>query len=182
MTKTKTLLAAAMTALVFAGAGCVPSSETTTVRPASGPFASISTEVAEGETTTITFATRADVVPGDFYDAAKLPMAAADFYGDNPIKGLGEPTRTYQDEDGDTNRLYAVKGGSLATIELDGDELAIVEYRPDNLMAADFLKPELMEYVPATGEAFLVVLNQGDEDNILFLVDVMDGKVVSVSP
>lgn len=182
MTKTKSLLAVALTSLAFIGAGCTPTSETTTVRPMSGPFASVSTEKAEGEVITVTFETRADAAPEDFYDASKLPMDAATFYSDNPTKGLGAATKTYDDEDGDTNRLYAVKGGSLATIELDGDEFAIVEYRPDALMAADFLKPELMEYVPAAGEAFLVVLNQGDTDDILFLVDVKDGKVVTVSP
>ncbi len=182
MTNTKTLLAAALMSLVLVGAGCTPTSETTTERPSSGPFASISTEKKDTGEVTVIVATRADAKAEDFYDAAKLPLDAATFYSDDPTKGLGKPTKTYDDEDGDTNRLYAVKGGSLATIELDGDELAIVEYRPDALMAADFLAADLMKYVPAAGDVFLIVRNKGAEDDILFLVEVKDGKVLTVSP
>lgn len=182
MTNIKTLFAAALTSLVFVGAGCAPAPETTTERPTSGPFASVSTEKKETGEVTVILATRANAKAADFYDASKLPMAGETFYSDNPLQGLGEPFKTYDDEDGDANRLYKVTGGALATIEMDGDPLSIVEYRPDALMAADFLNADVMKYVPVVGDVFLIVQNQETKEDILFLVEVKDGKVLTVSP
>lgn len=169
-------------AFLFVGAGCTPTSTKTSQTLSSGPFASVSSETHEDGTLVVTLNTRGEATSEDFYDVSKLPMPADNFYSDDPVSGLGEPARTYKDEDGDTNRLYTVKGGVIAAIETDGDPLSIVEYRPDDLAAADFLKPEVMAQLPATGAPFVRVLNDGDENDILFLVDIKDGKVVSVSP
>lgn len=168
--------------LVFVGAGCAPAPAKTSQALSSGPFASVSKEMQADGTLIVTLNTRGKAKAGDFYDASKLPMDADLFYSEDPFKGLEDPDKTFKDEDGDTNRLYEVKEGSLAAVEMDGDPLAIVEYRPDNLAVADFLKPEVVAQLPAAGASFLRVLNDGDENDILLIVDVKDGKVVSISP
>lgn len=172
----------AAAALVFVGAGCAASPTTETRSLSSGPFVSVTNETYADGSMMVTLDTRASATASDFYDTSKLPMPAVDFYSENPVAGLGAAVRTYDDEDGDANRLFSVKGGSLATIEIDGDENAIVEYRPDSLAASAFLSADVMTHVPASGEVFLRVLNEGDEDDILFLVDIKDGTVVSISP
>lgn len=172
-------LAAVLSAVALMGTGCTSAPGTPV---ASGAIASVDKETQQGGQVLVTLSTRGNAVPSDLYDATKLPMSAAQFYGDNPVAGLNSPTSIYQDEDGDTNRLYVVKGGALATIETDGDPLSIVEFRPDDLKAADFLSADVMAHVPLTGDVLLNVLNDGDKNDILFLVTIKDGKVVSVSP
>lgn len=178
MTKTKSLLAAALTSLVLVGGGCT---STQTSEYSAGPFAAVATQTIDDQVQ-VTIETTRGAKAEDFYDESKLPMAAEAFYAEDPTAGLGKPTKTYADEDGDMNRLYAVKGGSLATIEIDGDPLSIVEYRPDNLLASDFLSADLREQLPASGTAFVVVHAFADDEDILFIVELKDGKVMTVSP